>query len=168
MLHIAARLTSQPFLLRLNRLNLIEREPCMNNKSDLSTIVVDDIEAVCSLVAEFVNSLEGISVIGTANSIKDAMDSITHFEPHAVILDVGMPSYEGMRSGMDVLKWIKTHYPITAVIMFSNYSAGQMRKPCLGLGAYAYLDKTMEADLLADVLNQLVKERANNHFANHH
>lgn len=137
----------------------------MNNFSDLTVLVVEDVKVVRDLVAEFVNSMENISVIGTASTIKEAIDCIVQLEPDIVILDISLPNHGDMRSGIDVLKWTKKHYPATDVIMFSSHSAAQMRKYCLASGAYAYLEKAIAGNELTEVINRLVRERTTNHKA---
>lgn len=133
----------------------------MNRQGNLNVIVVDDVVRICNLVADFLNGIAGVKVVGTANSIKDALKCIAELEPHAVVLDISMPRYELFQNGVDVLRWIKQHYPAMAVIMLTNHSEMVYRKICQELGAYAFLDKSAEPELLHTVIAQLVDGRAN-------
>jgi len=128
----------------------------MNRKQIYNVILVDDIARICRLVADFVNGIPGVKVVGTANSIKEAMECISQLTPDAVVLDISMPSYGLMQSGVDVLRWIKQHYPATAVIMLTNHSETAYRQICQQLGAYAFFDKSIEPELLYTAITQLV------------
>lgn len=129
----------------------------MNNQRSLNVIVVDDVVRICNLVADFLSGIAGVKVVGTANSIKEALKCITELEPDAVVLDISMPRFELMQSGVDVLRWIKQHYPATAVIMLTNHSEMVYRRICQELGAYAFLDKSAEPELLHTAVTQLVE-----------
>ena len=133
----------------------------MNRQGNLNVIVVDDVVRICNLVADVLNGIAGIKVVGTANSIKDALKCIAELEPHVVVLDISMPRYELFQNGVDVLRWIKQHYPAMAVIMLTNHSEMVYRKICQELGAYAFLDKSAEHELLHTVIAQLVNGHAN-------
>lgn len=131
----------------------------MDNPRSLNVMVVDDIPHICKLLAEFIGYLDHVNVVGTATSIKEALDCVTNLEPHVVVLDISMPRFGLIQNGVDVLRWIKQHYPKTEVIMLTNHSEDIYRKTCQQLGAYAFLDKSMGSELLAAALDGLVIAR---------
>jgi DNA-binding NarL/FixJ family response regulator len=130
----------------------------MQDPGDLTIVVVDDVPHICELVTALLNTVDHVVVLGTSNSIATALESIIQLQPDAVMLDISMPSFEEMRNGIDVLRWIKQHYPATAVIMLTNRSEPIYQQACQTFGAYAFLDKSSDAERLPAVMTQLVNE----------
>jgi DNA-binding response OmpR family regulator len=102
---------------------------------------------------EFVEALsERLTVRGydvtTSLSGEDAVESVTHFNFDAVILDVSMP---GM-SGVEALRQIKRIKPLTEVIMLTGHATVDTAIEGMKLGALDYLIKPCETeDLLAKI-----------------
>lgn len=72
-----------------------------------------------------------------------------------VSLDLRMP---GM-SGIETLKAIKQCHPTTEVLIVTAYSDEESVKEALKLGAYDYIDKPFNKDVLRKVVRQGVERR---------
>lgn len=112
-----------------------------------SILVVDDEPSVCFLLKEELSE-EKIYTITTVGNGIDAMNLLQSHPFDAVLLDVKMPRV----SGIEVLKFIRDHFPSIAVIMLSNYADVKTAIEATKLGAYDFVGKPYNRDeLLATV-----------------
>ncbi len=84
--------------------------------NSLRTLVVDDEPLIRSGVRRAVSSIEGIEVIGEAESGSGAVEAISRLQPDLVLLDVQMPDL----SGIDVVRTIGPER-MPAVIFVTAY-----------------------------------------------
>jgi CheY-like chemotaxis protein len=71
-------------------------------------------------------------------------------EPEVMILDLKMPGIDGI----EVLKRVKQTRPEIEVIILTGHGSEQDRGICLELGAFAYLQKPVDIDLLTETLKK--------------
>ena len=71
-------------------------------------------------------------------------------EPEVMILDLKMPGSDGI----EVLKRVKQTRPEIEVIILTGHGSEQDRRNCLELGAFAYLQKPVDIDLLTETLKK--------------
>jgi CheY-like chemotaxis protein len=71
-------------------------------------------------------------------------------EPEVMILDLKMPGIDGI----EVLKRVKQTRPEIEVIILTGHGSEQDRKTCLDLGAFAYLQKPVDIDVLTETLKK--------------
>jgi Response regulators consisting of a CheY-like receiver domain and a winged-helix DNA-binding domain len=102
------------------------------------TLVVDDDPDILKVVSAFLE-LEGFEV-KTAQSLKEAKELFSIFEPNLIILDIMLPD----ENGLSWLKELKTHYPILPVLLLT--AKGSVSDKVLGfeMGADDYLAKPFE------------------------
>jgi two-component system response regulator CpxR len=81
---------------------------------------------------------------------ESALAMISEEEPEVMILDLKMPGIDGI----EVLKRVKQTRPEIEVIILTGHGSDQDRQTCLGLGAFAYLQKPVEIELLTDTLKK--------------
>jgi CheY-like chemotaxis protein len=81
---------------------------------------------------------------------KSALDLIQSDEPDVMIIDLKMPGIDGMT----VLKQAKQTRPGIEVIVLTGHGSEQDRKTCMGLGAFAYMQKPVDINLLSDTLKK--------------
>lgn len=106
----------------------------------MKVFLVDDSAQVIERLLEMLAPLPGVEVIGHAADIPEALLSLRAAIPDVVLLDLHLPS----GSGIEVLEAIKREMPATIVIVLTNYTFPQYKQRCLGLGAYAFLDKSTD------------------------
>lgn len=88
--------------------------------------------------------------VKTAFSGEEALQrlkQLTHID--VVILDVKMPGMDGL----ETLKQIKKAYPLVEVIMLTGHATVETAIVGMKLGAYDYLMKPSEMDVLMEKLN---------------
>ena len=71
-------------------------------------------------------------------------------EPEVMILDLKMPGIDGI----EVLKRVRQTRPEIEVIILTGHGSDQDRKNCLELGAFAYLQKPVDIDVLTATLKK--------------
>jgi two-component system, NarL family, response regulator DevR len=111
-------------------------------------VIVDDSLIIRERLAEMVNNLEGVELIGEARNVSEAIDAINALQPEVVILDLQMPG----GSGLDVLQNMKESEDTPVIIMLTNYAFPGFRQRCLKAGADYFLDKSTEFDQIPELL----------------
>lgn len=81
---------------------------------------------------------------------ESALAMISEDEPEVMILDLKMPGIDGL----EVLKRVKQSRPEIEVIILTGHGSEQDRQTCLDLGAFAYLQKPVDIELLTDTLKK--------------
>lgn len=79
---------------------------------------------------------------------ESALDVVQDDEPEVMILDLKMPGIDGM----EVLRRVKKNRPNIEVIILTGHGSEQDRKTCMDLGAFAYLNKPVDIDVLSSTL----------------
>jgi two-component system, OmpR family, response regulator CpxR len=67
-----------------------------------------------------------------------------------MILDLKMPGIDGI----EVLRRVKSTNPDIEVIILTGHGSETDRKVCLELGAFAYLQKPVDIDVLSETLKK--------------
>jgi two-component system, OmpR family, response regulator CpxR len=81
---------------------------------------------------------------------ESALTLIKEDEPEVMILDLKMPGIDGI----EVLRRVKTTNPDIEVIMLTGHGSEADREVCLKLGAFGYLQKPVDIELLSETLKQ--------------
>ena len=118
-------------------------------------LIIDDSPILRERLITLISEIEGINVVGKAETVPGAIESIRKLKPDVIILDIRMPG----GSGLDVLRSAKKDKPATVVIIFTNYPYPQYRKKCMDLGADFFFDKSSEFEKIPEFLEQLVRNR---------
>ncbi len=79
-----------------------------------------------------------------------ALSLIDEEEPEVMILDLKMPGIDGI----EVLRKVKQNHPEIEVIILTGHGSEQDRSVCLGLGAFAYLQKPVDIEVLSETLKK--------------
>lgn len=80
---------------------------------------------------------EGFQIIGQASNGQEAIEFIKKNPPHIVISDIMMPQI----NGIELAKFIQTHYPQIQIIILSSYSDFEYVKSSFQYGAVDYILK---------------------------
>ncbi len=87
-----------------------------------------------------------------------ALAMINEDEPEVMILDLKMPGIDGI----EVLKRVKQTRPEIEVIILTGHGSEQDRATCLELGAFAYLQKPVDIELLTATLQKANEQMRQN------
>lgn len=81
---------------------------------------------------------------------ESALDMIKEDEPEVMILDLKMPGIDGI----EVLKKVKQSHPEIEVIILTGHGSEADKEICMKLGAFAYLQKPADINLLSETLKK--------------
>jgi len=89
---------------------------------------------------------------------ESALELIKADEPEVMILDLRMPGIDGI----EVLRRVKQTHPEIEVIILTGHGSEADRETCMGLGAFAYLQKPVDIDKLSATIkgaNEKIRRR---------
>lgn len=81
---------------------------------------------------------------------ESALNMVAEEEPEVMILDLKMPGIDGI----EVLRKVKATRPDIEVIILTGHGSEADRKVCMELGAFAYLQKPVDIDVLSNTLKK--------------
>ncbi|GAB6093893.1 hypothetical protein JCM14469_01450 [Desulfatiferula olefinivorans] len=117
-------------------------------ETPLNVLLVDDEK-------EFVQTLsERLKMRQVQNKVvfsgEDALEHADREETEVMVLDLKMPGIDGF----EVLKQIKATKPHIEVIILTGHGSEADKQTCMDLGAFAYLQKPADIDILTDTMRQ--------------
>jgi len=89
---------------------------------------------------------------------ESALNMIDEEDPEVMILDLKMPGIDGI----EVLRQVKQNRPEIEVIILTGHGSEEDRKVCMQLGAFAYLQKPVDIDVLSETLKSAKEKMKQN------
>ena len=115
-----------------------------------SVYVVDDAQAARDVISLALKKTYHVKAFPSAESAIEAMNSDP---PDLVLFDIGLPDM----SGIEALEQIKRLYPEMIVIMMSAYDDEKIVVYAMSLGAYDYLIKPFQIDILLEIIQNALR-----------
>ena len=115
-------------------------------------LVVDDHPLMRLGLRQFLLQEPWLDLCGEAGSAADALQEIERRRPDLVLLDL---SLEG-RSGLDLLKDLRLHFPEIPVLIYSMHDEAIYAERSLRAGARGYLMKRETGDKLLEALRRVL------------
>jgi len=109
-------------------------------------LVVDDDSGIRNLCSAIISSA-GMKCFEAGDG-DEAGEMLSNVLPEYVLLDVNLPG----RSGMELLREIRTRFPATRVVMITGYATVDLAVEAMKLGAYDYIPKPFSPKRLLEVL----------------
>ena len=132
----------------------------MNNNTmlvgDVKVFVVEDSALVRERLIEMIREVDGVDVVGEADSYGSAVAGIMSTHPDVAILDVSLA--EG--NGIEVLAHVKPRLPGLRGIVLTNYNSPQHLKASADAGAEYFLDKSVDFERITEILQQMMIAQA--------
>jgi len=123
----------------------------------VSVLIVDDSAFFRKRVAEILNSVSDIKVVGAASNGKEAVELVKKLSPDVVTMDYEMPVMDGITA----VRHIMAEHP-TPILMFSSltYEGARVTLDALDAGAVDFLPKNFE-DIARDAgeMQEVLKNR---------
>ena len=114
----------------------------------LRVVLVDDHEVVRNGIKALLQETPGVSVVGEAGTVKDAIERVEWARPDVVIMDVRLPD----GSGIEATREIRARLPNTQVLMLTTFSDDEALFASIMAGAAGYVLKQIKgADLVRAV-----------------
>jgi signal transduction histidine kinase/CheY-like chemotaxis protein len=115
-------------------------------------LVVDDDQGIQDLVRDILSTSYRVT---TASSVKEAQKQLRAEGCDLVLTDMVMPG-EG---GMELLKYLRLHHTDIPVIVFTGYANFQDAVNAVKLGAFDYLTKPIQIEILQHAIARALKFR---------
>jgi len=113
-----------------------------------TVMLADDHRLIRAGLCRMVSEQPGLKVIGEADDGRQAVILATSLKPDVAVLDIGMPTLNGIEAAHQILK----SAPETRVVMLSMHSDESYVLRALKAGARAYLLKdSAEEDLVSAI-----------------
>ncbi|SNR98281.1 two component transcriptional regulator, AraC family [Anaerovirgula multivorans] len=104
----------------------------------IKLLIADDEHIVIeSLKFIIEKSLDGVEIVATARSGREAIEKTLNLKPDVVLMDIHMPGI----NGMDAIRHIKSTHPDVLFIIITAYEYFQYAKDAVNLGVFEYLLK---------------------------
>ncbi len=123
--------------------------------SELSILVVDDVQSVRSLVKKLLAPLK--AEISEAEAAGSALDLARSLNFDLIISDNQMPGINGITLCLELKKDARTH--AIPVIMLSDFFSTEDIKQGFNAGADAYVSKVSAREELLDTVNNILKKQ---------
>ncbi len=126
----------------------------MDSNKSVKVYIVDDAPSVRESLCELMHGVEGVAVVGEAESPALAIAGIFETRPDYVILDYRLIG----GTGIDVLRAVHANAPEIVFVMLTNYPSPQYRQVCMNAGASHFFDKSTEFHQVRDLVSARVRK----------
>lgn len=110
--------------------------------------IVEDSAQVRQRLTGMLGGIEGVAVVGEAETPDEALEGILRTRPDSVLLDLHLIG----GSGLEVLRRAQPQTPGTVFIVLTNHADPQYRRACMEAGAAYFFDKTRDLEKVRDVI----------------
>ena len=117
--------------------------------------IVEDSPSIRRRLVELLGEIEGVCVVGEAETPDAAVTGIRETQPDCVVLDFQLIG----GTGVDVLRAVHPGSPEIAFVVLTNHPTAQYRRVCMEAGADRFLDKSTEFSKLKEVVIECILTR---------
>jgi DNA-binding NarL/FixJ family response regulator len=119
----------------------------------VTVFIADDSMPYQAALTRVLTSVKGVQIVGQAITGRGALNSIRLLQPDVVILDLFMPEM----NGIEVLRNMRCEAISSMVLVVTNHADAYSRDASKKAGADYFLDKSLESQRIAPILESLVK-----------
>lgn len=119
----------------------------------MKVFVVEDSAIVRERLIEMIREVDGVEIVGEADSYGTAVEGIMASRPDVAILDISLAD----GSGIDVLAYVKPRLPALMGIMLTNYTSPQHLRASAEAGAEYFLDKSVDFERVTEILERMIE-----------
>lgn len=123
----------------------------------MRVLICDDNKDFVSMIYDFLNAQEDIEVVGIAYDGNETLQKINELTPDFILLDVIMPELDGVGVMQRLAESNMPNPP--AIIVLSAISQDKMIREAINLGAYCFMLKPFEPELLLRRIRSTYEER---------
>lgn len=116
-------------------------------------LLVDDHEVIRVGLRTVLAQHQGITVVGEAGTVADAVQQTQKLKPDVVLMDVRLPD----GSGVDACREILGILPATRVIFLTSYADDDSVLAAVLAGAHGYVLKEIDSPGLLDAIRSVAK-----------
>lgn len=122
----------------------------------ISVAIVDDHSRFRNTLADFLSTHYNVNIILHADNGLELLNQLEHTVPQVVLLDIEMP----VMNGVETLTRLRKSYPDLRVIMLSSYNEHSCINDLMRLGAFAYLNKGVDPDIIYQTILTALEKSA--------
>ena len=123
---------------------------------NITVLLVDDHTIVRQGLKALLSSENNITIVGEAQTGREAVELATQHRPMIVIMDLAMPRLNGAEATRQILKTV----PSARIIVLSTYGDEEHVQQALAAGAAAYLLKQTAAEDVVTAIREVSKGNA--------
>ena len=120
----------------------------MTTPARSTVFIVEDSAPIRTRLGELLGEIDGVEVVGEAESPTDAIAGILSTSANWVVLDFQLVG----GTGVDVLRAVRPKAPQINFIVLTNHPSAQYRRTCIDSGAGWFFDKSTEFGKIKDVI----------------
>ena len=128
----------------------------MSEATAIRVMLCDDHEIVREGLRTLIGRTAGMSVVGEAATMREAIETAAKARPDVVIMDVRLPD----GSGVEACREIREARPETGVIMLTSYADDEAVFASIVAGAAGYLLKQTRGQAVVDAIQAVAKGRS--------
>jgi len=117
-------------------------------EAEMNVFIVEDSASIRERLVTMLGDIDGVTVIGEADTPRAALEGILRTRPDSVLLDIQLIG----GSGLDVLREAHPQVPATVFIVLTNYPSPQYRRVFMEAGAAYFFDKSTEIAKVREVI----------------
>lgn len=129
-----------------------DRAQVQPDTANIRILLVDDHMVLRDGLRSIVSTHPHLKVVGEAGDGVKAVELAQSLAPDVVVMDINMPRM----NGLDATRHIKTNWPDIEIIGLSVNQSADMEQEMKAAGAAAYLTKESAADVLCQVIEDVV------------
>ena len=122
----------------------------------IRVLICDDHEVVREGLRGLIGRQPGMSVVGEAGTVAEAIETATRSKPDVVVMDVRLPD----GSGVEACRSIREARPEVKVIMLTSYADDDALFASIIAGASGYLLKQTRGQAVADAITAVAAGRS--------
>lgn len=122
----------------------------------IRVLICDDHEVVREGLRGLIGRQEGMTVVGEAGTVAEAVEAAARAKPDVVIMDVRLPD----GSGIEACRTIREARPETNVIMLTSYADDDAVFASIIAGAQGYLLKQTRGQAVVDAVRSVAAGRS--------
>lgn len=111
----------------------------------ISVLIAEDSELTTTVLKSMLSKVPDFSIVGSATSGTEAIESARALRPDVVLMDIGLPGI----SGIEATQKIKEIRPETRVVVLTVHDNDDTVFAALAAGAHGYCLKTVNAEQLS-------------------
>ena len=115
-------------------------------------LIVDDHPIFCLGMSELINKADDLTVCGSADTHKQAVQAIVELDPDLVIVDISLKE----SSGIDLIQEINSRFQGLPMLVLSMYDESLYAERALLAGARGYLMKQEAISVAVDAIHQVL------------
>lgn len=118
--------------------------------------IVEDDFRIASIHQQFLESIEGVTVVGQALRARDTWQMLETQCVDLLLVDIYMPD----QLGIDLVRELKVQYPALDFIIITAATERELVASSVAAGAFHYLVKPVELSKLKEVIERYQQRRA--------